>query len=64
MSLCLAARVLIALDISSSFRREATAAALLFARGWSILGQREKRVTAAASSSSGHVAKSLFSVVN
>lgn len=64
MSLCPAARVLIALDISSSFRREAAAAAVLFARGWSSLGQRGKRVIAAASSSSGNVAKSFFSVVN
>lgn len=64
MSLCPAARVLIALDIFSSFWREAAAAPLLFASGWGSLGWRERRarlpvppiplVT---------LAKSLFSVV-
>lgn len=60
MSLCPAARVWIALDIFSSFRREAAAAALLFAGGWSRRGSRESRAAAPASNSSGSLSQVTF----
>lgn len=62
MSLCPAARVLIALDIFSSFRREAAAAALLFASGWSSRAEEKAGLLFLLPIPQATLAKSLFSV--
>lgn len=60
MSLCPAASVLMALDIFPCFRREVTAAPLLFASGGAEEREERGELAASASSSSGDLGQVTF----